>query len=38
MSESDWTRQGGSLSHINACKEFGLSEDEVFGALKLGKL
>ncbi|MFZ4537669.1 hypothetical protein [Propionivibrio sp.] len=38
MSESDWTKQGGTLSHINACKEFGLSEDEVFGAMKLGKL
>ena len=38
MSESDWTKQGGSLSHNNACKEFGLTEEEVFGAIKQGKL
>ncbi len=38
MSESDWTRQGGTLSHNNACKEFGLTEEEVFGAIKQGKL
>lgn len=38
MSESDWTKQGGTLSHNNACKEFGLTEEEVFGAIKLGKL
>lgn len=38
MSESDWTKQGGSLSHNNACKEFGLTEEEVFCAIKQGKL
>lgn len=38
MSESDWTKQGGTLSHKNACKELGLTEDEVFRAMKLGKL
>lgn len=38
MSKSDWTKQGGTLSHKNACKEFGLTEDEVFSAMKLGKL
>lgn len=38
MSESDWTKQGRTLSHKNACKELGLTEDEVFRAIKLGKL
>lgn len=38
MSESLWQKQGGTLSHNNACKEFGLTEDEVFQAMKLGKL
>jgi len=28
----------GSLSHKNACKEFGLTEDEIFEAIKAGKL
>lgn len=26
------------MSHKNACKELGLTEDEVFSAMKLGKL
>ena len=38
MSESQWHIQGGTLSHENACKEFGLTEDEVFAAMKVGKL
>ena len=38
MSESNWTKQGATLSHKNACKEFGLTEQEIFGALKQGKL
>jgi len=38
MSESAWTKQGGTLSHNNACKEFGFTEEEVFGAIKQGKL
>ena len=38
MSESQWHTQGGTLSHKNACKEFGLTEDEVFAAMKVGKL
>ena len=38
MSESQWHIQGGTLSHKNACKEFGLTEDEVFIAMKVGKL
>ena len=38
MSESQWHVQGGTLSHKNACKEFGITEDEVFTAMKEGKL
>ena len=38
MSESLWHQQGGTLSHKNACKEFGLTEDEVFQGMKSGKL
>jgi NADPH-dependent curcumin reductase CurA len=38
VSESQWHIQGGTLSHKNACKEFGLTEDEVFTAMKAGKL
>lgn len=38
MSESLWQKQGATLSHKNACKEFGLTEDELFEAMKIGKL
>jgi len=38
MSESQWVKQGGTLSHKNACKEFGLTEDEVINAIRMGKL
>ena len=38
MSESQWQKLGGTLSHKNACKEFDLTEDEVFEAMKVGKL
>ncbi|MBW2164121.1 MAG: hypothetical protein JRF43_06695 [Deltaproteobacteria bacterium] len=38
MSESQWTKQGGTLSHNNACKEFGLTEEEIIDAMKAGKL
>ena len=38
MSESLWKELGATLSHKNACKEFGLTEDEVFKAMKVGKL
>jgi hypothetical protein len=38
VSESLWQKQGESLSHNNACKQFGLTEDEVFEAMKIGKL
>jgi hypothetical protein len=38
MSESQWTQQGATLSHKNACKEFGFTEDEIFEAVRAGKL
>ena len=38
MSESQWQKQGATLSHKNACKEFCLTEAEVFEAMKAGKL
>ena len=38
MSESQWLKKGETLSHKKACKEFGLTEDEVIGAIKQGKL
>jgi uncharacterized protein (DUF433 family) len=37
MSESQWVKQGGTLSHKNACKEFGLTEEEVIDAMKVGE-
>ncbi len=38
MSESQWVKQGGTLSHKNACNEFVLTEEEVIDAMKVGKL
>lgn len=38
MSENNWTEKGATLSHKNACKIFGLTEDEIITALKSGKL
>ena len=38
MSESNWQCQGATLSHNNACKEFGLTEREVIDAMNQGKL
>lgn len=38
MSESLWSKQGATLSHKNACKEFCLTEAEVIEAMKVGKL
>jgi len=38
MSQSQWLKQGGTLSHKNACKEFGLTEEEIIDAMKVGKL
>lgn len=38
MSDARWTQQGQSLSHKNACKEFGFDEQDLFEAIKDGKL
>ena len=38
MSESQWLQKGATLSHKNACKEFGFTEDEIIEAMKEGKL
>ena len=38
MSDSEWTMQGGTLSHKNAMKEFGFSEEQIIEAMKSGKL
>jgi hypothetical protein len=38
MSDYEWTKQGGTFSHKNACKEFGLTEKEIIDAMKAGKL
>ncbi len=34
MSKSSWTQRGKTLSHKNACKEFGLTEAEIVDAIK----
>ena len=38
MTESLWQKRGETLSHKNACKEFGLTEEQVVEAMKAGKL
>ena len=38
MSQGLWAQQGETLSHNNACKEYGLEKHEIFDAIKLGKL
>ncbi len=38
MPEANWQQQGATLSHKNACKEYGLTEDEVIEAMRAGKL
>lgn len=38
MQQALWTKQGETLSHKNACKEFGLEEREIIDAMKSGKL
>jgi hypothetical protein len=38
MSESEWLKKGATLSHKNACQEFGLTEDEIIKAMKEGRL
>lgn len=38
MSQANWTKPGATLSHKNACKEFGLEEQNVIEAIRQGKL
>ena len=38
MTDSVWLKKGGTLSDKSARKEFGLSQDEIIGAIKSGKL
>jgi hypothetical protein len=38
MSTAEWTQKKGTLSHKNAIKEFGLSENDIIQAMKSGKL
>jgi hypothetical protein len=38
MSESPWIMQGATLSLKNACKEYGLMENEIVQAMRSGKL
>lgn len=33
-----WHQQGGTLSHGNACKEYGLTESQIIEAIRNGKL
>jgi len=34
----EWQRKGGTLSDKTACKEFGLTQDEIVQAIRAGKL
>lgn len=36
--EKSWSQKGSTLSDSNACKEFGLTQEEIFEAIKKGKL
>ena len=38
MSQNFWTKQGETLSHKNACKEFELEEHEIIEAMRARKL
>ena len=38
MSGSIWVEQGATLSHKKACKEYGLTEQQIVGAIRKGKL
>ena len=38
MTDSNWTSKGATLSHNNACKEFGISEESIIEAMKEGTL
>lgn len=38
MNKAEWTSKGASLSDKTACKEFGLTQDEIIEAIKNGIL
>lgn len=38
MTDSMWTKRGATLSHNNACKEFGLDKNIVIEAIRNGEL
>ena len=38
LGDPAWQQKGGSLSHNTACKEYGLTEEEIFEALRAGKI
>ena len=38
MTDSVWTKKGGTLSDKSARKEFGLTQEEIIDAIKGGKL
>jgi len=36
--QANWTEPGATLSHKNACKEFGLEESDIIEGMRQGKL
>lgn len=38
MSDAEWTEKGKTFSDKTACKEFGITEEEVYEAIKGGTL
>jgi hypothetical protein len=38
MTDTLWTKPGGSLSHKNVCKEYDLTEQDLFTAMRAGTL
>ena len=37
MSDSEWTKKGGTLSDKSARKEFGITQEEIIDAIRSGK-
>lgn len=38
LMEKSWSEKGSTLSDNSACKEFGLTQEDIFDAIKKGKL
>jgi hypothetical protein len=38
MLEPQWQKQRATLNHLNACNEFGFTENEVIATMNAGKL